>query len=171
MIKFSKDTFTVYARNFIFGVEDSLVSTVGLLSGVSVADLPRKTIFLTGVVLIFVEAFSMGVGSFLSEHSIEKFKTGKEKASTKSLLGGVIMFVSYFSSGFVPLLPYVYFQTSLAFGFSILISLLSLFLLGVISAKIFKINLVRNGFEMFLLGGSAILMGVIVGVMLRNISI
>lgn len=30
----SKDVFAIYARNFIFGVEDSLVSTVGLLSGV-----------------------------------------------------------------------------------------------------------------------------------------
>ena len=54
----------LYLRNFIFGVEDSLVSTVGLLSGVAVANVDQATIFLTGMVLIFVEAFSMGVGSF-----------------------------------------------------------------------------------------------------------
>jgi VIT1/CCC1 family predicted Fe2+/Mn2+ transporter len=52
---------TIYLRNFIFGVEDSLVSTVGLLSGVAVAGVASRTILLTGVVLIFVEAFSMAV--------------------------------------------------------------------------------------------------------------
>src|SRR3989338_4103836 len=46
----------VYIRNLIFGVEDSLVSTVDLLSGVAAAGVPRSVIFLTGVVLIFVEA-------------------------------------------------------------------------------------------------------------------
>ena len=61
-----------YFRNFIFGVEDSLVSTVGLLSGIAIADVPGHTIFLTGVVLIFVEAFSMAAGTFLSEYSAEE---------------------------------------------------------------------------------------------------
>ena len=52
-----------YFRNFIFGVEDSLVSTVGLLSGVAIAGVPSRTILLTGVVLILVEAFSMAAGA------------------------------------------------------------------------------------------------------------
>jgi len=60
-------------RNFIFGVEDSLVSTVGLLSGIAAADTSRFTIITTGIVLIFVEAFSMGIGSFLSEETSEQF--------------------------------------------------------------------------------------------------
>ena len=56
---------TSYYRNFVFGVEDSLVSTVGLLSGISIAGVTNKTIIMTGVILIFVEAVSMGAGSFL----------------------------------------------------------------------------------------------------------
>ncbi|EKE05932.1 MAG: hypothetical protein ACD_19C00141G0001 [uncultured bacterium] len=170
MIKFSKQTFVLYGRNFIFGVEDSLVSTVGLLSGVAAADVGKQTIFLTGMVLIFVEAFSMGVGSFLSEHSIEKFENGKEIASSKSRVAGIIMFFSYFFSGFVPLLPYLYFSTGIAFAISIFSSLLSLFILGIVSAKIFKINLLHNGMEMLILGGGAILMGIIVGIILRGVS-
>ena len=62
-----------YIRNFVFGVEDSLVSTVGLLSGVAIAGVEQKYIFITGLILIFVEAFSMAVGSFLSEESAEKY--------------------------------------------------------------------------------------------------
>ena len=67
MKKIPKDSFAHYFSSFIFGVEDSLVSTVGLLSGVAVAGVNRSGIFVTGVILIFVEAFSMGVGNFLSE--------------------------------------------------------------------------------------------------------
>ena len=54
-------------------MEDSLVSTVGLLSGVAVANVPMTTILLTGLILIFVEAISMAAGSFLSEYSAEGY--------------------------------------------------------------------------------------------------
>jgi len=69
-----KNTLAVYVRNFVFGVEDSLVSTVGLLSGIASAGASTATIFLTGTVLIFVEAFSMAVGSYLSEESVEEYE-------------------------------------------------------------------------------------------------
>ena len=56
-----------YLRNFIFGVEDSLVSTVGLLAGVAAGGVSSAVILTTGLVLIEVEGFSMGLGSFLTE--------------------------------------------------------------------------------------------------------
>jgi hypothetical protein len=44
-----------YLRNFIFGVEDSLVSTVGLLAGVAAGGVSSAAILTTGLVLIVVE--------------------------------------------------------------------------------------------------------------------
>jgi len=85
-----------YFRNFIFGVEDGLVSTVAFLAGVSVANVDTKTLFVSGVVLIFVEAFSMAAGSFLSEESTEEYE---QKSVVRSLIpigGAVVMFFSYF---------------------------------------------------------------------------
>ncbi len=61
-----------YLRNFIFGVEDSLVSTVGLLAGVAAAEISAQAILTTGLVLIVVEGFSMGIGSFLTEETTEE---------------------------------------------------------------------------------------------------
>src|SRR3989344_3129963 len=75
--------FVLYVRNFIFGAEDSLVSTVGLLSGVAIGGVAKVDILLPGMVLIFVEAFSMAVGSFLAEFSVRKLPTAMENASTK----------------------------------------------------------------------------------------
>ncbi len=80
-----------FIRNFVFGVEDSLVSTVGLLSGIAVAGIGRSDIVVTGVVLISVEVFSMGVGSFLSERSAEEYVLQHEttiKRSSKSGFSG-----------------------------------------------------------------------------------
>ena len=77
-------------------------------------------------------------------------------------LGGV-MFVSYFVSGFVPLLPYVFFPLNSAFWYSIGLSLLALFLLGVVSARLSNISFVRGGARMLTVGGIAIAVGVLVG--------
>lgn len=156
----NKSDFALFIKNFIFGVEDSLVSTVGLLSGVAVAGLPKRDIFLAGVVLIFVEAFSMGVGSYLSEQSANEFL---RKKSSLSIPSGIIMFVSYFVAGFIPLSPYLIFEVNIAFPLSITASLVSLFLLGVVGAKIFKTPALKQAMRMFLLGGMAIAVGVIVG--------
>lgn len=161
MASSEKETFAAYVRNFIFGVEDSLVSTVGLLSGVAVAGMSKEEVFLTGIVLIFVEAFSMGVGSYLSEASAEEF-TGAKKSI--SLQGAVIMFFSYFAAGFIPLAPYLVFSVNVAIVVSISFSLAALFMLGLVSSKIFsQEHTIRHGIRMLLIGGMAIAVGIIVG--------
>lgn len=153
----------MYVRNFVFGVEDSLVSTVGLLSGIAAAGVGRGTILLTGVILIFVEALSMAVGSYLSEFSAEEYMRHTEMSFKHPLLGGVIMFFSYFLAGFVPLLPYALASRSFAFILSILGSLVALFALGVVSARAVRRPFLRSALRMLFLGGIAIAVGIIVG--------
>jgi VIT1/CCC1 family predicted Fe2+/Mn2+ transporter len=152
-----------YIRNFVFGVEDSLVSTVGLLSGVAVAGLPRAEIFLTGIILIFVEAFSMGVGSYLSESAVRV--RGSRQDGVLSLEGGLIMFFSYFAAGFIPLSPYIFIENNkLSLPISICFSLLALLVLGLVSGRMVGSRRpLRQGFRMFVLGGLAIAVGALVG--------
>lgn len=156
-------------RNFVFGVEDSLVSTVGLLSGIAAVGTPRETIILTGVVLIFVEAFSMAVGTFLAEHSAEEFALhvhdGSEERSSR--LAGVIMFGSYFLSGFVPLTPYLIWDGVTGLVVSVAASLVALFALGVVSARASRVKVFREAFRMLLIGGAAVGVGVLVGILVQ----
>ncbi|OGN00133.1 MAG: hypothetical protein A3B91_01820 [Candidatus Yanofskybacteria bacterium RIFCSPHIGHO2_02_FULL_41_29] len=158
-----------YFRNFIFGVEDSLVSTVGLLSGVAVAGVPRETILLTGVVLIFVEAISMAAGSFLSEYSAEGYATKAENPSKDNFISGAVMFFSYFVSGFVPLFPYLLWPIDVALQCSVALSVVALFFLGIIGARISGTNVFRNGFRMAVVGGVAITVGMLAGNILSKI--
>ncbi|MBI2278528.1 MAG: VIT1/CCC1 transporter family protein [Candidatus Brennerbacteria bacterium] len=156
-------------RNFVFGVEDSVVSTVGLLSGIAAVGTPRQTIVLTGVVLIFVEAFSMAVGSFLAEHSAEEavLHIRGRTADRDSRRAGAIMFVSYFVSGFVPLTPYFAWEGNVALFVSIGASLLALLGLALASAHVSRVAAGKEIVRMLLIGGAAIAVGVFVGVLVN----
>ena len=156
----------LYLRNFIFGIDDSLVSTVGLLSGIASAGVPRETIFLTGVVLIFVEAFSMAAGSFLSEASAEEYSAQKSVGSLRSFIAGAVMFCSYFVAGFIPLFPYAVTEVSFAFPLSIVISIAALFLLGAWSGNLSRSGILRGALRMAIVGGIATAVGIAVGIYL-----
>ncbi len=158
-----------YFRNFIFGVEDSLVSTVGLLSGVASAGVGNKSVVLTGVVLVFVEAFSMAVGSLLSENSAAEL-TAKKAIPLKDSLGdALVMFASYLLTGLLVVAPYIFLSQRGAFITSIAVSLASLFVLGFASGYFTFTNKWRQGFVMSFLGGSAIVLGVAVGVLVERL--
>lgn len=152
-----------FIRNFTFGVEDSLVSTVGLVSGIAIADVPRSTILLTGVILIFVEAFSMSVGSLLSDNSARELESVKSVPLASSLGSAVVMFFSYFLSGFIILAPYVFLNNGRALPVSIGLSVISLFALGAFTGNITKDSPLKKGLTMALIGGFAVLVGITVG--------
>ncbi|HEX3099767.1 MAG TPA: VIT1/CCC1 transporter family protein [Patescibacteria group bacterium] len=155
--------YSVVVRNFTFGVEDSLVSTVGLLAGIAIAHVDSKTIVLTGVVLIFVEAFSMGVGSLLSEQSVEEYESQKEVALSKPILAAVVMFVSYVVAGLIPLAPYVIDAGTGSVIWSVGLTLAALATLGAFNAHIFRVRVWKDALITLLMGGLAIGVGVVVG--------
>lgn len=141
----------------VFGAEDSLVSTLGILYGVtSVGTFSRQQIFLTGLIAIAVEATSMGAGSFLSESSANEV----ENKSGKSLpvIDGIIMFLSYFLFGFVPLTPYILFEPMIARKISVIATLVALFALGFTPKKSLK-----SGIKMAVVAGLAATIGYFVG--------
>jgi len=155
-------------RNIVFGVEDSLVSTVGLLSGIAIANVPPREILLTGLVYTLVEGFSMAMGSFLSEYSAEEYAQKRVPPAKRSLVQGLVMFVSYFSTGFIPLAPYFFFDSSrTAFYVSVSISLVAIFILGVVFGRLSRINWFRNALRVLLVGGIAIVIGITVGRLFR----
>lgn len=155
--------YSLIIRNFTFGVEDSLVSTVGLLAGISVAGVPGNTVFLTGFVLIFVEAFSMAVGSLLSEQSVEEYQMKGQTNWAQPAVAATVMFFSYVLAGFIPLMPYALKIFTQPVVWSIGLTLLSLFMLGVLNSRLSKIKFWKSGLITLIMGGLAIGVGVVVG--------
>jgi VIT1/CCC1 family predicted Fe2+/Mn2+ transporter len=156
-------TSALYLRSTIFGITDSLVSTVGLLAGLDVAGAPHTTLALTGIVYAFVEAFSMAVGSFLSEESAEEYESKADVADSSPIFAGIVMFISFVFAALIPLVPYLIFGTWIALATSVVVSILALFIVGMLSARFSRLPMVWRGARMALLGGAAIIMGVIIG--------
>ncbi|OGG39653.1 hypothetical protein A3A21_00445 [Candidatus Jorgensenbacteria bacterium RIFCSPLOWO2_01_FULL_45_25b] len=161
-----KEKTSSYVRYFVFGVEDSIVSTAGLLSGIAIAGMPGKTILLTGTILIIVEAFSMAIGSFVSEYSAEDYMKQRATRSGVPIIDGVIMFVSYFIAGFIPLFPYAIFPLNIAFTTSIISSLIALSALGYAEGWFSKTSKMKGAIKMSLMAGIAIFVGVMAGKLL-----
>ncbi|MDH3442813.1 MAG: VIT1/CCC1 transporter family protein [Deltaproteobacteria bacterium] len=64
-------------REFVFGIQDGLISTVGLLAGVQSATESNTVVIITGLTAMFSGAISMSAGSYLSS-SAEKEIFDKE---------------------------------------------------------------------------------------------
>lgn len=157
------NTSALYLRTVIFGINDSLVSTVGFLAGISVAGVPRSTIVLTGVIYALVEAFSMAMGDFLSEESAEEYMSKSSVNSRSSVIAAVMMFLSSVLAALIPLAPYLLFTDSTALLVSAAASILCLFAVGALSARFSRLPVVWRGARMALLGGAAIAVGIAVG--------
>lgn len=153
-----------YVRSSFFGIEDSLVSTTGLIAGVAVGSHDTKFVILAGLVGIAVEAVSMGAGEFLSEeteHDMDK----NDKASP--LIGGLIMLVSYFLAGLIPLLPIIFLDPSISLQVSIAAALIGLFVLGLAKGKLTGKDMLKSALKVLVVGGIAAGIGIAVGIMLR----
>ncbi len=156
-------TSALYLRTIIFGINDSLVSTVGFLAGISVAGVPRSIIVLTGIIYALVEAFSMAMGDFLSEESAEEYIKKANVSDRPSVIAAIFMFMSCVFASLIPLVPYIIFTAGTALIVSICLSVLSLFIVGMISARFSRLPVLWRGVRMASLGGAAIVMGVAIG--------
>jgi VIT1/CCC1 family predicted Fe2+/Mn2+ transporter len=56
-------------RELVFGMQDGILTTLGIVTGVGAAQADRTTILLTGIVSLIVGAASMGVGEYVGGKS------------------------------------------------------------------------------------------------------
>jgi VIT1/CCC1 family predicted Fe2+/Mn2+ transporter len=71
-------------REFVFGIQDGLISTVGLLAGVQGATENNIVVIITGLTAMFSGAISMAAGSYLSSGA-QKEIFDKEIAEAEKL--------------------------------------------------------------------------------------
>jgi len=154
-----------FLRNFVFGAEDGLVSTVGLLSGVSFAGLASREVILSGVILIMVEAISMAAGVYVSEDS-EKELDPTEKENEWNDAG--VMFLSYVLIGLIPLLPYIAIaNTTVAFYWSVIASLVALFCVGLFKGFFVHSHPLKAALKMTAIGAVVIAVAVFIGTLIK----
>ncbi|HVF69406.1 MAG TPA: VIT1/CCC1 transporter family protein [Xanthomonadales bacterium] len=155
-----------YLRSIVFGFQDALVSTTGAIAGVAIGSQDKQMVILTGLVVITVEALSMGIGQYTSEKAVHQLdKTGKH--TDNLFVGGGLMTLSYFLGGLIPLTPILLLQLPLSQILSIIFALCGLFILGFIKAKLVQVNPWKSAFEILIFGGITTALGILIGTIFK----
>lgn len=158
-------------REIVFGLEDSLVSTLGAVTGIAVGSKSVYIVILSGLVLITAESVSMAAGSYLSSKSAIETERQIHAQGGKTfdhdwnpLRGGIVMGVFYIVGGFVPLLPYFFLNMQAALIVSVGLTAVSLFFVGLWASNYTKRSAIKSGLEMVSVSLTAALIGYLVGV-------
>ncbi|MBI2338284.1 VIT1/CCC1 transporter family protein [Candidatus Daviesbacteria bacterium] len=155
-----------YFRSIMFGIQDGLVSTTGVVVGISAGVPDRAIIILASFVAVSVEASSMAAGQYSSEKAVHEMDR-RHRHRDDLIMGAGIMFFSYLFAGLIPILPFLIFPADIARILSILFALIGLFVVGYFKGKIVKSRPLRSAAEMLLIGGLATVIGLIVGNILK----
>lgn len=158
-------------REIVFGLEDSLVSTLGAITGIAVGTNSQYIVILSGLVLIAAEATSMAAGSYLSTkhareaemlfHKHRNFKSHEQ--STHPVRAAIVMGVFYFLGGFVPLACYFFLPVSQAMIPAIVLTAITLFIVGAWAASFTHTSKMKSGIEMMAVSLGAALIGYFIG--------
>ncbi len=158
-------------REIVFGLEDSLVSTLGAVTGIAAGAQSTYIVILSGLVLIAVEATSMAAGSYLSSKSAALAEAELTRAEgargtgvrTGALRAAGVMGIFYLFGGFVPVLPYFFLPVNIALFPSVALTAAVLFLVGVWSAAFARRSRLKGGIEMVTVSLGAAFIGYLIG--------
>jgi VIT1/CCC1 family predicted Fe2+/Mn2+ transporter len=156
--------------DFVYGSIDGVVTTFAVVSGVQGANLSATIILILGFANLLGDGFSMGVGKYLSDKAqVDHLKnTNKDLTDINPIKGGLYTFMSFNALGLIPLLGYIVgpmLKLTLdgTFIFTVVITLASLFLIGVIKGKVVNTSKLFAGLQTMTIGGLAALIAYYVG--------
>jgi len=82
---------------------------------------------------------------------------------------GVVVGVSFLAGGFIPLLPFIFFDTGWALKMSLFFTSTALFILGGMKTVITRRSWVRSGLEVLMIGILAAGIGYLIGLLLKQV--
>jgi VIT1/CCC1 family predicted Fe2+/Mn2+ transporter len=144
-----------YIRDLIYGANDGIITTFAVVAGVTGGSLSSGAILIVGVANLFADGLSMGVGNYLSIRSHESAREAQNLPEEEAAPArhGMATLLAFVVAGAVPLFPYVVPITAdHRFTASVLLTLLTLFVVGSMRALVTVDRWWTAGLEMLLLG-------------------
>jgi len=155
-----------YLRSLMFGLQDGIVSTTGVVVGISTGVSDKAIIVLAALVAVTVEASSMAAGQYSSEKAVHQMNKN-EKHTDSLYIGALIMFFAYLIGGAFSIVPILMFDQPIARVFAIISSFAGLFVIGYIKGYLVEHEPLRSAIELFIIGSIATTVGIIVGHLLK----
>ena len=155
-----------YLRSLMFGLQDGIVSTTGVVVGISTGVSDKAIIVLAALVAVTVEASSMAAGQYSSEKAVHQMdKTGKH--TDNLFIGALIMFFAYLIGGAFSIIPILLFDQPIARIYAIASAFVGLFTIGLLKGYLVEHKPLRSAIELFIIGSITTIVGIIVGHFLR----
>jgi VIT1/CCC1 family predicted Fe2+/Mn2+ transporter len=154
-----------FLRDAIFAANDGVVTTFAVISGSLGANLGANVVVILGFANLFADGFSMASGIYLGSKSESDFEKKRGNAHWKQdapLAQGLVTFISFVVSGFVPLIPFV-FKMDNPFKNSVVFVILFLLLVGALKGRFSGKSMIRGAGEMLMVGGLASTVAYLVG--------
>jgi vacuolar iron transporter family protein len=155
-------------RAGVFGVQDGIVSTFGLVMGVAGAQVSPEAVLIAGIAGAFSGAVSMGAGEYVSvkvqRELLEARANGGDGDGTVSPHRAAAANSGLFVLGAAfPLVPFLFLVGFPAVVTSTVLSVTALFVAGALLTRLTKRSPVASGMRMLLIGGGAGVLGYLVG--------
>ena len=145
-----------YIRDLVYGASDGIITTFGVVAGVAGGELSSLAVLVVGAANLAADGVSMGVGNLLAIRANESARAAEGLPEEEAFpwKHGTATLVAFVAAGAVPLLPYLLPGVdSRRFAWSALLTMGSLFTVGVGRAAVTRGRCWTGGLEMLLLGG------------------
>ncbi len=154
-------------HDIILGGQDGLVNVLGIVLGVAAATASTRIVLISGLAATFAESISMGAVAYTSAKAAREYYLSVGKKAPKDyedpLASGFVVGVAAIVGSLIPLLPFFTLPIGSAVWWSLLVCLLSLFIVGAIKARITIGVWWKSGIELAVIGMAAALIGYAVG--------
>jgi predicted membrane protein (TIGR00267 family) len=169
--------------DFILGSQDGIVNVLGVILGVAIASQNFRIILAGGLAATFAESISMGAvvytstlarrDHYLAELERERHEMQDMPEMETEEIRAILRrwgFEGKAVGSLVPLLPFIFFQNQITTGIlaSLVVSALTLFLVGWYKSKVTIGKPYRSGLQMAAIGTASALAGFLVGLLLSG---
>jgi VIT1/CCC1 family predicted Fe2+/Mn2+ transporter len=160
-------------RAGVFGVQDGIVSTFGLIMGVAGAQISAEAVVIAGIAGVVSGALSMGAGEYVSVRTQrELLEAGAQVLDHENVNPFRAAFANaglFVAGGLVPLTPFLLTSGRPAVISSTIVSALVLYVTGAVLTRLTKRSPWRSGLRMLVIGGGSGLLAYLVGTALGSI--
>lgn len=162
-----------FLRDIVFGVHDALLTNIGIVTGFVAALQDSKLIIIAALIDVFISAFAMAFGTYLSRTSESEYLERRlEKESHADLqdslanpiTAGIVMWATYVVAGMIPLIPFFMpISTVEAMRYGVVLALFVFFGVGMLKGIITRTSAVKSGLQFLSFGGFAAVIGYLIG--------
>jgi len=154
-------------RAGVFGVQDGIVSTFGLIMGVAGAQVSPEAVLIAGVAGAFSGAMSMGAGEYVSVKVQREMLSARgaveDDANVSPHRAAAANSGLFVLGAAFPLVPFLFLVGLPAVALSTALSVLALFITGALLTRLTKRSPWASGARMLVIGGGAGVLGYLVG--------